>query len=71
MQLLNDWGIKSVAYVQGVVCCTFGLFGCSLSSIDCICDVLIGINSVSGVAHFRAATCVLHSTVIHKNTGRK
>lgn len=52
------------SYIQSIVCCSFGLISCSLSSIDGICDVLVGIDGVFGVPHLRTSTGVLHSTII-------
>lgn len=52
-----------VSYIQGIACCICCFFSCSLSSINGICDVLVGLNSVFGVTHLRTSTGVLHSTI--------
>lgn len=67
---VENANIMSVAYIEGTVCCVFGLLRRSLCSINSICDVLVGIDSIFGVAHLSKSTCIFHSTV-QDNTGVK
>lgn len=49
-------------YIQCSVCCSFGLISCGCCSIDRICDVLVGVDSISGVAYLGTPACIFHRT---------
>lgn len=48
------------AYIQRSVSCSLGLLGCGCCSIDGVCDVLVGVDGVSGVADLRTPARILH-----------